>query len=218
MGINLTFTNTIPATNNNPSNDQPGMLVNNASTNTWVAIDHYGFGDNNGGLHKWARMPVQLAVPGGTIAGEGTIYTKTAGEGSLFYTPDATADEYQITRTIHASKALFGLNTNNYNGVGANYNGGWTFLPGGLLLQYGTFLPLSPFFNTNSNGLISFPVSFTATPFQIILTWIGQSGINPTDNPALSYRNGSLSTTQFRWENSEASKLYDGISWMAIGV
>jgi len=45
------FTDTIPAANNNPSDDQPLMLENNASTEGLLGVDHISFGENNGGTH-----------------------------------------------------------------------------------------------------------------------------------------------------------------------
>lgn len=48
---NYSFDDTIPATNNNPSIDQPGMLINNASTKSILGVDHVTFGIDNGGSH-----------------------------------------------------------------------------------------------------------------------------------------------------------------------
>lgn len=46
------FDNSVPATNDNPSDDQPDMLVNNQSTNDIIGTDHITFNMNNGGQHK----------------------------------------------------------------------------------------------------------------------------------------------------------------------
>jgi len=48
---NYSFDETIPATNNNPSTDQPGMLINNVSTKGIISTDHVTFGLANGGSH-----------------------------------------------------------------------------------------------------------------------------------------------------------------------
>lgn len=49
---NYTFTDTIPAASNYPGNDQPKMLVNNASTKSIIGVDHITFGLDNGGEHN----------------------------------------------------------------------------------------------------------------------------------------------------------------------
>ena len=46
------FDATVPATNDNPSADQPDMLVNNQSTLGILGTDHITFNLNNGGQHK----------------------------------------------------------------------------------------------------------------------------------------------------------------------
>jgi hypothetical protein len=217
MGINLAFTTGIPATNNNPSNDQTPMQVNYNSTNSWTAIDHYGFNDNNGGLHKWVRIPIQGGVPPGTIAGEGTLYTKTVpvtgiptSEGELFYTPDNGGLEYQLTRTISASHGTFGV----YAGYGAppanvSFKGGWTFLPGGLLHQYGlvsfTALVSQPY-------TITFPTAFTTTNYSVLITFFN------TNTSGLNYNLNTLSQTSFVLNTSLNFINGTGIFWQAIGV
>jgi hypothetical protein len=47
-----TFAMTIPAAPNNPSDDQPSMLINNMSTFGLINQDHVPFNQDNGGQHK----------------------------------------------------------------------------------------------------------------------------------------------------------------------
>jgi len=45
------YNNNVPFTTNNPSVDQPQMLINTQSISGIVAVDHIGFSANNGGTH-----------------------------------------------------------------------------------------------------------------------------------------------------------------------
>lgn len=162
---NFTYNRDIPFETNNPSNDQPKMKINTNSTYDIINVDHYTFGVDLGGLHKQVRMPISNGVPGtipiGLIANEGTLYTKvepaakpTTNEAALFYSPDNSAKEYQMTRTDTINYDTFGTFTN-YPPAVANQNGGWTFLPGGLIMQYGSMV------TTGIDTNVVFPIPFT---------------------------------------------------------
>lgn len=216
---NFTYNRDIPDAPNNPSNDQGPMKVNTNSTDDLINEDHYSFNDTNGGLHKQVRLVDLLSIPGSLVSGEGTLYTKLATstgvsqESNLFYSPDASGNEYQLTRTITASfSSLFAGNVQNYNGVGVNFFGGWTFLPGGLLFQYGA-LSVNPM---TSTGSITFPVTFSAQPFNIQLTIASKNGGTSTSR-TLSVQSGTISSTGFSWNIESSTSDYRGFFWTAIG-
>jgi len=48
---NFSYDNTVPATNNSPTADQPNMLTNTQSGKSIWEEDHVGFGVSNGGTH-----------------------------------------------------------------------------------------------------------------------------------------------------------------------
>lgn len=50
--MTFTFSTAVPAPNNDPSVDQPDMLINNQSTDGILAVDHISFNTANGGQHK----------------------------------------------------------------------------------------------------------------------------------------------------------------------
>ena len=58
----LTFYNNIPAANNNPSLDQPKMLINNQSEALIWPVDHIGFGIAGSGTHEQTTF-LQYATP-----------------------------------------------------------------------------------------------------------------------------------------------------------
>ncbi len=213
--MNLNYNSDIPAANNNPSDDQSLMLTNTNSIRTWVTIDHFGFGESDGGLHKQTRIINQLAIPSNLSTTMGTIYTKlTTSTGSLkesniFFTPGTSGNEYQITRVVTASFALFGTLTANYNGVGVNFAGGWTFLPGGLLFQYG--IVTTPAGHAGQQ-IVTFPIKFSTS--QIVPTATAVTSTNSSN--FCSIVDGTISTTGFNVFVATSSS-FKAFTWSAIG-
>lgn len=50
--MTFTFDTGVPDANDNPSDDQPDMLINNVSVDGIWVVDHVGFNASNGGTHK----------------------------------------------------------------------------------------------------------------------------------------------------------------------
>lgn len=216
--VNFPYTRDIPATNNDPSDDQPDMAINTNSTDSLIAQDHFSFGVSNGGLHKQCtignrtRLPLLPNPPTGvnqfaTLYCNDTVSTGASVENGLWLKQGTAAEVYQLTRTIAASNALFGVRTQNYNGVGANFFGGWTFLPGGLLMQYGEVNVAS------TNLAIPFPVTFNLTPFSIQVT-----GLYNLDSRTFFWVK-TRSTSQFTTavKDSSGNNTTAGLTWIAIG-
>ncbi len=187
-----------PASGDNLSVSQGDIQQNFQTANTVMSINHYPFDDvtANKGKHKFVDMPVG-ALP--TIgSGDGGLYTKAVTAISqLFYTQDASGNEYQLSRVIPASFATFSTNP------------GWTFLPGGLLMQYGSKLA-----NTGSpNGSVTFPVAFTATPYSVQITVLENS-----NSRTLSHVN-TLTNAGFTCyiQDSGGSSIANTFYWIAVG-
>lgn len=201
------FNANIPQPNDNPSNSQGQLLTNNQSNNSIWAVDHIGFNITNSGLHQQVRMPAE-ALPS-VQAGFGGLYCNTAGsETNLFYTPDASGNIYQLTRTITASYPNFGTNLA-YGAPPAGFSqvGGWTFLPGGLLLQYGLFSKAGAL---GTSGTIQFPVAFTSAVYSVNPTLIrASSNSHPISMPATA----GLTSFQFQTDTTQSDAVY----WSAIG-
>lgn len=212
----------IPAGPDNPSNDRPLMTTNTNSTSAIIDEDHIGFQQNNGGLHKKTRILVDTGVPSGTAGGMGTLYTKTSAtsastnESTLFYVPDATTNQYQLTRTISPNFSSFATN-NSYSSIspvfppsGFTAEGGWTFLPGGLILQYGLFGKTT---SLGQTGTVQFLFPFTTAVFSVSLTLVRT---NPDGNPHDVYLTSTPTTTNFSFRSNTEGNGF--IYWMAIGV
>ncbi len=82
--MTFSYDPTIPNANDYPGDDQPGMLVNAASINSLIAVDHLGFNIPNGGEHNQVTFPnYTTPSPTGTVGVLGTqagIANSTAAE------------------------------------------------------------------------------------------------------------------------------------------
>lgn len=120
------YSTTIPATNNDPADDQPLIQQNFASISQLIEIDHVGFSGPNAGTHQRVTFPnnntptVPTAIVGGNSIG--TLFT-AAGLGNinqLFYYAggtNTTSDQYKLA--MNGSTFLFGGIIAKWGGTGA---------------------------------------------------------------------------------------------------
>ena len=192
----MSYNPNIPNPNDLLSDSQGDILQNFQALNTVYGTNHYPY-DNATvgqiGKHKFVSMPVLAAAPA-TIAGEGALYFKTSGAGSaLFMVRDGNAGtEVQLT-----SSSVGNVQT------AAN---GWTWLPGRLLLQWGSF-------NPNVSTVVNFPVPFTTVPYNVQLTVSASN--NSTFRACVS--TGSLTVNGFTFEGT-ISAAANPVYYMAIGL
>jgi hypothetical protein len=73
--MTFTYNNAVPAANDNPSVDQPDMLINVQSTESLIAVDHISFNTANGGTHKQVTFN-NVAAPGAQTDPQSILYTK----------------------------------------------------------------------------------------------------------------------------------------------
>lgn len=213
----MTFNPNLPNPTDLLSQSQVDLKANNAALNASFGRNHVPFATaTNNGKHTFIEMPISAAIPTpvpGLIAGEGTIYTKNATtftattEATLYYTPDASTNEYQLTRTISSKFSNFGTNlAYGTPPAGFTQTGGWTFLPGGLLFQYGFFGQTAAL---GGSGTIQFPIAFTTAVFSIT------DSLNRTSSGNQSITINTVGLTSFTFLSSSTSS--DGIYWHAIG-
>jgi hypothetical protein len=213
---NWPYNRDIPLGANNPSNDRPLMTQNTNSTDSLIAEDHISFGVENGGFHKQSRYTLQTGKPLGLIADSGTAYVKSVPMGTptfnsnqLFFTNgnNINALEYQLTRTDTPNRTTFSTNTK-YSLPGYDGTGGWTFIPGGLVLMYGTTPP------TSGSGSVSVPFPYPANRMSSIYS-LTLAIVDASPNSLLSYSYSGLSTSGFTARSSQSGKTF---TWMAIGI
>ena len=194
----MSYDPNIPQASDDPSVSQGEILQNFQTIGSNFGVNHVALGAvSNPGKHKFVEMPNQSVIPGSLISGEGTLYTKAVSTISqAFWTPDNSGNEYQMTRNIAADFASFG-------GVS---NPGWTFLPGGLLLQYG-------FVATPGNsGTVNLPTAFTNATYAVTFGFERAAG---SSEHAFWVRTGTRGTTSFSYNSDTSGSV--NMFWMAIG-
>lgn len=154
------------------------------------------FGDNSSKLATTAF--VESAVSGGT-SGAAPINSPTFTGDPKAPTPAYGDDDTSIATTAFVVEAFTG-------GQALSGNGHQKF-PGGLIIQWGTFLATG-----NSNGSGSFPIPFTSSVFVCVGQVQGAGGSNSTFGTAAS----SLSAYIWGWP-ATFSGTYNA-SYIAIGI
>ncbi len=193
---NFTYITNIPASTHNPSSDQPNMQINTNSTDSIIEVDHYSFNDNNGGLHKQSTY-VNESAPS-TQPGQLALYSKgsVGGPSALYLIRDNNSGtETQLTSTSI--------------GTALAETKGASWLPGGLLIQWGTINAIA-----NGNTVENFLNAFTSTvlfPLPIVTISQQVTGENPEKCIAVFVN----SNTQFQVQNTGVARL---VYYMAIGA
>jgi hypothetical protein len=197
----------IPAGPDNPSADRPLMTENTNSISGIIAVDHVGFDLNNGGYHTVIHS-IPFSTTGTNPPKNQPVVSPaaTAGFGQIF-----TA---QINDGINPDEALYfesgGGRVTQFtrNFTPTNAANGSTFLPGGLILNWGQ-IPAS----SSSTYPALFIQPFTVLPYSIVIT--GQrAGSDPGSSNAWVI-NSSVTTNGFQIFNDGAHNF--GWNWIAIG-
>ncbi len=192
----VTYNNAIPKATDFPSNSQSQLLANFAylvpgtPNSTGLSKDHNMLLTNSAGdgMHLQTTFATNQTTPGFT-SGVSVLYANTANTASqLFY--NNGAGNVQLT-AIKASVPTLATS-------------GCTFLPGGLLLQWGTTGLLA-------NGAVTmFPVPFSVAPYNVQISATGSAAsgsIYVSGQVAASWTFGVFPTSG----NSQ-------VQWTAIGL
>lgn len=170
----------IPASNTNPSQDQPLIQQNFQTINTAFNLNH-GQLDNAGiqGKHLFMQMPAQVSTPT-TLANEGVLYTQTStlsGLVELVYGRQSTGTQIEFTSSLAATN-------------------GWTRLPSGILLKWGQSINITG----NNGGLqINFPSGATIPAFTTVFTgYITTFDSSPTPNTFVYLTDINVAGTGFK--------------------
>lgn len=187
-----TFTPNTPQAGNFPANDQPLMNANNQYLQQFGQRDHQftliGGVNTQDGTHKQVTLTNE-AAPGFTGANS-VLFANTDGTNSQLFFQNA-AGTAQLTT--------------NKTGVPTVAANGASFLPGGLLIQWGTD-------TKNTAQSTTFPVAFGAAAYSVVFT--------PTAITALA--NGlplvsAKSATTFTIGNTTGNVQSYTYNWIAIG-
>jgi hypothetical protein len=134
----MAYSNNIPQASDRLSSSQTSILANFQEIDTYTQVDHVAFNDADQGKHK-KSLYIQQAADPVTGATEGAIYAKagTGGATNLFYRPPAAGTAIEFTYALKA-------------------NPGYTWLPSGMLIQFGTgTIP-----GGSAGVVVNFPIVF----------------------------------------------------------
>jgi hypothetical protein len=197
---NFDYNRDIPNGPNNPSNDQPLMKINTNSTDDLIAVDHISFGTNNGGYHTVVHLsPFSTTATNPPDNEPVSAPTPVLGIGELFCAEINDGFDVDTALFFQSGKGKVSQLTSNL--VPSIVSNGYTFLPGGLILQWATATATSP------ANTVTFPVAFKVACFSVTISQ--NSGIGPVTI-------SSISNINFKADSGVPGSIT--IRYMAIGV
>lgn len=193
------FTPDIPTANMSLGTSRTKILNNFTALNRTISKNHFGPDTSNEGKHIYINLPIMTADFPTNPAGQLSLYTKdVGGRSTLFYKKDNSINQWQLT-------GIDPLASNN----------GYTFLPGGILIQWGSSAL------TESNGVsqnISFPTSFDSSfdPLVVVCAKKNAGDSNSDSNvDFLELISSGSNYTGFKC--SRSGETCKRINWYAIG-
>lgn len=183
--MTFTYNTGVPASGNDPSVDQPDMLINTISSNGIWNVDHVGFNSAGGGTHK------QITFQSNNVPSIPTtppvLFTNTVGSvPQLFFysgTTTTTTDQY------------------------VNASNGSTYLLGGMILKWGQFTTASATQVVSYTTLSPVLTNFPNACYAVILTPINSSGVG-------NYRVSTFNASSFTVNSvSGASFMFTAIGY-----
>lgn len=187
------FSTTVPTTGHLPSIDYTTMAANNVSAAGIMAVDHIGFNITGGGWHNQSTYPNLGSAPT-TASGQLALYSKAG----------AVSSELWMIRDANAGTAT-ALTTSKIGAPTVSTNG-CSWLPGGILIQWGTSsVP------TSGTQVVTFPVAFPNNAYNVSVTGIR----NNSGGDGVFVLTGSVGNTGFTLRNGSGS--ISSVYWMAIG-
>lgn len=188
----MSYNPNIPQPSDIPSQSQAQFLVNFQQLNTIFDVDHVPYNDADTadrGKHDKSTYVEQGSDPT-TAANELALYSKDDGSGNtrLFLRQESAGTVIQISGANPSASA-----------------NGTTFLPGGLILKWGTKA------NPINNDVISFSPAFPNNLFSVSITPLRAN----TDRRSMYIKTGAANTTSFTVLTDSSS--FDSLYYVAIG-
>lgn len=166
--------NNVPQPNQTLNQTQNPILQNFNTIDTAFSVNHVAYQAADQGKHKFVQMPEQGVAPG-TAANEAALYAAVgaiSAVSELVFRREGNGEEIPFTEHLRAAD-------------------GWTYLPSGIFIQWLTKDLLAA---DGSGTLVTFPVSFTAAPFNIQMTMFSAGDTQNFVNVVT----GTVTLTNFR--------------------
>jgi hypothetical protein len=200
------YFNIVPNAPNDPADDQPKMLQNTQAISGLIAVDHIGFNLINGGTHTVVHLK-NNAGNAAPLIGFGELYAQTIS--SII---SDTALYYQTGSGLNIQMTVNGLPNPVSNTAGPPIqNRGWTFLPGGIIMNYGNIVdcPVSP----ANQAVVYLQPYQVAAPYMLTFGYSVSGSITTysvwLDNPG--------SNTKLGFNIKTTAPIHNVIYWCAIG-
>lgn len=146
--------NDTPLSTDQINQTQAPIRTNFLNIRTLLGVNHVDFADADNGKHKFVTFPLQGAAPV-FLAGEVGLYNQAA------VAPFGTFNElfiHKLTRQGNATADIpFTASILSTSDPLPTNAVGWTYLPSGIILQWGTFVNPAP---GPTSGTVTFPIAF----------------------------------------------------------
>lgn len=196
--MSLPYTGNVPISGQSLGQSRPLINANFQSINTIFGRNHFSFSSSNAGKHKCCVFP---NISGSDIPTTGSseiaIFAKAVpgGSSNLFWKRRSdNATHIQMTNTV---------------GISANSDG-YSFLPGGLMIQWG----FETIVDSGTGTTVSFSPSFDGAPFIFVIT-ASYSGSGTA--AGVSYDPSTLLSSGVRAKLTTGSGSR-ACNWIAIGA
>lgn len=193
------FSTSEPATNTDPKDSQPILKNNNISLNGLINVDHYSFNVGFGGYHKQLSFIAQSGAtlpPEAPVGGSGVLFGKQINGDTWPHWKNASGSAIPL---ISGAPSL-------------TAPGGYTYLAGNLLMQWGISTP-----GATGDNTVNFSPAFVTAPYTVLLQPLTADSISSSSR--LLIVTSAINTTNFHYNlqtNLTVSNLR--IYWLAIGL
>ena len=210
----------IPTGSVNLDVDYLNIQGNFQQLDTSFGVDHIPFSQTaQNGYHTAIHLnPVSTTAtnPPNNQPVDPTSYTATPGIGQVL--------SAQIDDGINPDEALYFLTGGNRllqltrNFVPVAATNGYTFLPGGLIMQWGLQALTNSSSQTGNVLFASSNINFPTNCFNISVSLISKVGGTSSSDNTLAVRSGSVTKLQFTYDYNGQGGSYTGFFWTAIGI
>lgn len=195
----------IPTGTVNLDQDYINIRNNFTQLNTTYSVDHvaYSVSENNG-YHKDVHL-IPVAAPPAATAAAGQVYTQSVNDSiatdQILYYLTGGNRRVQLTRNFEPVSGTTGK----------------TFLPGGLILQWG-FQTTATHFSTGDTGTITFPQPFPTACYLVWTQLMYTTNITQSTGATVSILRDPT-PTDFTWNFSRNGPgQYTKFLWIALGI
>ena len=157
MALNIN----IPQANQTLAITQPLILNNFNAINTAFAVDHVNFNDPGQGKHNKITFPVQAVVPVFAASDLGLF---------SFLNATTTKNELNVYKANNAGYVNVPFTASILSNSAPIQNGsGWSYLPSGLIIQWGT-VSVGITLNNTITLAVNFPIPFPTAVLNVQAT------------------------------------------------